>query len=362
MADFIVKEGIMWTPSSLPEACSDLLMSREKFLDDEVAGLEWASKRGDLDLMKFLIKEGKLSGEIVTKYLSWGMDIAISNRDNALMEEFLKTGAKFWCGSISCAVAVGNDSLVERIISGENVVVGDWKNDYFRGAVKGERLDIIEAKTENLEPWMLKDALCGAAVYGHKELIDYFIYQGIGNWENVTMSAIHSGQLAIVEFIFDKELKWREQNPDLSSVPWIDWCMRTAVSCEVLEIVEFFIDKGACNWEEYLSCAIYENNLALIDFFLDKCQPISKYKSIMSAAAGSGSMKLIEFFIDSEDINWRWCMDAVLLLSGNKKMVEFIIKNGDLEDLEYYIKCVIDAGYGKLKEYLESIQGDSHSS
>ena len=86
------------------------------------------------------------------------------------------------------------------------------------------------------------------------------------------------------------------------------------------DLAEFFISKGANNWNRGMIHAAYTGHKDLVDFFISKGANRLDYG--MEAAAAGGDKDLVDFFISKGADNWNDGMEAAAE-EGHKDLVEF---------------------------------------
>ena len=87
-----------------------------------------------------------------------------------------------------------------------------------------------------------------------------------------------------------------------------------------LDLVKFFIDKGATNWESGMRGAVQGGSLDLVKFFVNK--GAKNWEGGMFFAAEGGSLDLINFFINKGAKNWDIGMSGAAQ-GGHQYLVDF---------------------------------------
>ena len=97
------------------------------------------------------------------------------------------------------------------------------------------------------------------------------------------------------------------------------------------DLIDFFIKKGANDWNlamQYAAEGGHKNSLAVIEFFINK--GANDWNDGMVAAAKGGhkySLEIIEFFIEKGANHWNRAMRGAAQ-GGHKDLVEFFIEKG----------------------------------
>jgi len=97
------------------------------------------------------------------------------------------------------------------------------------------------------------------------------------------------------------------------------------------DLVDFFIEKGAGDWDFGMKEAARGGNKDLIQFFIQK--GADYWNSGMLGAARGGHKDLVEFFIEKGADKWNWGMSEAAE-GGHKDLVDFFTEKQKIEDLE----------------------------
>jgi len=106
-----------------------------------------------------------------------------------------------------------------------------------------------------------------------------------------------------------------------------NWGMRKAAKGGHKDLVNFFISKGADIWNEGMYCAAQRGDKDLVEFFIDK--GVKDWNSGMFFAAHGGHKDLVNFFISKGANDWNWGMKGAAE-EGHKDLVKFFKKKIDL--------------------------------
>ena len=125
-------------------------------------------------------------------------------------------------------------------------------------------------------------ALYHAARGGHKDLVEIFISEGADNWNYGLHRAAQGGHKDLVEFFIEKGADdWNYGLHGAAKGGHKDLGEYLKVTCgEKLKelaktnstptVVEFFIDKGADDWDYGIQCATQRGHKDLIEYFQKK--------------------------------------------------------------------------------------------
>jgi ankyrin repeat protein len=102
-----------------------------------------------------------------------------------------------------------------------------------------------------------------------------------------------------------------------------------------LHLVQFFIDKGADNWNEALTAAAYSGNLQLAQLFIDK--GANDWDDALAYAAEGGHLHLVQFFIDKGADDWN-CAIVHAAIGGCLPLVRLFIDKG-ADDWNSALQC-----------------------
>jgi hypothetical protein len=92
-----------------------------------------------------------------------------------------------------------------------------------------------------------------------------------------------------------------------------------------LSLVQFFIDKGANNWNRALAEAAKGGHLPVVQFLIDK--GANNWNWALAYAASGGHLPLVQFFIDKGANDWNWAL-AGAASGGQLLLVQFLIDKG----------------------------------
>jgi len=91
------------------------------------------------------------------------------------------------------------------------------------------------------------------------------------------------------------------------------------------DLVDFFIFKGADNWDFGMKGAARGGHRDLVDFFISK--GADNWNRGMFGAAKGGHRDLVDFFISKGARDWNWAMQGASL-GGHRDLVKFFISKG----------------------------------
>jgi len=115
---------------------------------------------------------------------------------------------------------------------------------------------------------------------------------------------------------FIKVEKWNEYSPNKGMKK------ATAIECKIL--IDFFISKGADDWNAGVSTAAREGNKSLVDFFM--CKGADVNWGFLGAIDG-GHQSLIDFFISKGANDWNLALYRAGK-GGQRDLVDFFVSKG----------------------------------
>lgn len=187
----------------------------------------------------------------------------------------------------------------------------------------------------------MNDGLCGAAQGGHCDLINFFISKG-AKAEAAMHNAGYGGKLDIIKLL-------RKQCPVLSQlrsgftgaaraghrnlveyfiaegVP-LKWGLQGAAYGNRKTLVNFFIEMGCRQWNEGLIGACFGGHRHLVNFFIAK--GANAWNHALWGAASSGSKDLVDMFIAKGANDW------------NRALLNAIGGADDVEDPSNHINLI----------------------
>jgi hypothetical protein len=110
--------------------------------------------------------------------------------------------------------------------------------------------------------------------------------------------------------------KWKQLINHESS----DRCLYKASKQGHKDLVQFFIDKGANDWNWALSGASLGGHKDLVEFFINK--GANDWNMALYAASIGGHKDLVQLFIDKGANDWKWAL-CYAKLGGHRDLVEF---------------------------------------
>lgn len=162
------------------------------------------------------------------------------------------------------------------------------KNSALRRAVQGGHADVIHYLIKKGGgKYYADEALYGAAKGGQMQWVEYFMRRRrIENWDRMIFGAAYGGHKEVINYIL--ELKGSEINPESG--------MLGAAKGGNLELVKFFAERGAHDWQAAMRFALKSGNLELVKFFLEKGVD-NLQKNFYNAASG-GKLNVVKFFFE----------------------------------------------------------------
>lgn len=236
--------------------------------------MEHAALGGHFEIVKYFIDKG-----INRKhYFYRGLACAAEKGHIDIVNYFIDKGCDDW-NEIMCSIMFTHPELVEYFVQkGAN----DW-NKGILCAIRCRNLNLIEyflAKGAN--DW--DKGLSEAIRYGDLDLIKFF--ESKGGKLNISSMCFKGVKLEIIEYLVDKGIT--------SSSNWEDE-MISAVECDNLEHVEYFIQKGATDFNKGMFYAIGKYNQKLIDYFIDK--GVNDWTRCLWRAISVGNIRLTKYFV-----------------------------------------------------------------
>jgi len=131
-----------------------------------------------------------------------------------------------------------------------------------------------------------------------------------------------------------------------------NWGMFGAAEGGHRDLVEFFIEKGANEWNEGMKYAAIGGQKDLIDFFIQK--GANDWNMGLYGAAESGNKDLIEFFIQKGADWWNWGMYGAAK-GGHKDLVYFFTQLG-ADNWNVAIIFAEERGHKELADFIKNIR------
>jgi hypothetical protein len=116
------------------------------------------------------------------------------------------------------------------------------------------------------------------------------------------------------------------------------------------DLVDFFIGKGATDWEVGMYGAAMGGHKDLVDFFIEK--GASAWNWSMEVAAEGGHKDLVEFFIGKGASAWIWGMRWAAK-GCYKDLVDFFIEKG-ATNWNWGMEAAAEGGHTDLVEFFRS--------
>ncbi len=204
-----------------------------------------------------------------------------------------------------------------------------------------------------------------------KEYMDLFLYfsQYVQEWIK-THAIIQSGNIKYLNLIKDQNI--------LSRVLLNDGLQMAAKNGNQ-EAIDFFIKRGAIpdfklygilegdnqklideiinndpglNLNEALSSAIKGRNIKLIEYFIKR--GANDFEKALETAVSIGDENLINLFIDKGAKNWNKALYAAIV-NGNNKLIDFFLKKGARIDFRYAKNVAELGGYKDTISHVEHL-------
>lgn len=326
---------------------------------DGCTPLQIASKRGDLQLVKFLLERGasiddtdldpKRRGNAL-HYASWGGNLQLVRF--LLDEHHADPG---------CTDIVGNTPLLYAIYGGHRDVVDELVR---RGRTLFERNNkghtpILQAACgghRHLVEWLLDQGhslvetdsdgntpLLFAAWGGHLELMQFLLSRGANldevnnNGHNVFLSAANGGQVEVVDWLLSRgfELSAQNSNGD-TALLLAAYGGHIRLVKRLLELGASLLERNQCGFTALLSAA-NGVQLKMTDWLLRHGASISEkdndgYTALILAAC-SGNVEFVDYLlqhganIEERNSNGDTCL-LLAAYCGHSKLVEALIARG----------------------------------
>lgn len=301
----------------------------ESFYDDIKAGfvppeeynprkaLYWAARGNQRHIIDMLVREN-----LVDIYRNDdGLSGAIDGDHFELVKWFLsqcKMSAIFWDINMRNAARYCSKELFEYLIQ------------YMETC---KELFITQIRLKNGDPFssykleQFRDIwnimLEGAAIYGDMSRIQYCIDKGASNWNRGMHGAARGGHIDIFQFFVDKTT----QNYDYVLCYVLAHTLANAVRSESKELIKRCMDNlvksSNPKQREYhgaMLSAIQTGSLELVEMFIDKVDSI--WSTYMSHAARYGKKNLVMYFLNKGPCDM---MDGLLaaISSGHRELITF---------------------------------------
>ena len=223
-------------------------------------GLKGAAKGGHMTLIEFFIKKGA--------NLNWGLCGAAKKGNITLMEYFINNGADDWEWGLECAAEHSYQAVEYLIQKGAR----DFGACLYGAAKRNDTKLLQYCLERNAHHWEL--GLQGAAIGGNLELVKYFIDKGARHVTLIIDHIIKHRHRHILDYlILKKETDIANAGTDeIFDIPW-NYCMYSAITHIDKNLVEYFINKGAKNYHEYL----YHAQNYCNDVYRDRDDGINEY-------------------------------------------------------------------------------------
>ena len=134
-----------------------------------------------------------------------------------------------------------------------------------------------------------------------------------------------------------------------------DFCMAKSALYGYLDCVNFFISKGADDWNEGMIGASKGGHLSLVEYFMSKKWRLSKtvrtMNALMAVAAEGGHLPIVEYFISKGADDWDWGMFGAAK-GGHLSLVEYFISKGANDWNEGLIRSASGGSFELVKYFI----------
>lgn len=241
--------------------------------------------------------------------------------------------------SYNDVILTGNMYLVKSIV--------EWGfRDYNKGMViatsinSRELIELFMSKTV----FSYDECVVEAARINSLPLINLFIRRGAQNFGEASKVSISTNNISLVYFFAEKE-DWDDFNIEglieaakINSPVLVNffikrgandwnWAMSSAASGGHISMIEFFIEKGANDWNQGMIDAVIYGSFPLVEFFVSK--GADDWNEGMKYAASGGHISMVEFFINKGADDWNEGMIAATKGNSLELVKLFVSKGAD---------------------------------
>lgn len=225
--------------------------------------------------------------------------------------------------------------------------------------------DIIQSRYsflfDRLLEWGFKDwkeGMYQATLIDSLPLVEFFIDKGAHDWTVGITAAIESSSIPMAEFFLAKargarieeartEGSWQWVNMMMSFGLLIENGMHQAAKNNSPTMVDFFISKGASNWNWRMTGAAIAGSFPLVNLFIEK--GANDWNSCIAHAVKSGSIPMVDLFVSKGADNWNGGL-AVAAETNNMPLIEYFIAKG-ADDWNNAMCTAISKGYIHLVDF-----------
>jgi len=291
--------------------------------------LEKACEKGDIDVVKKLLKKSFPEREGIGNYLNWGLHCACSKKQMEIVKLMIAEGASFFRFAMITACDEGSLDVVKFLVEKGFC---EWNVGLYE-ACKSGNLKIGEYMIEKgANDWNL--GLDVACVFGHKEIVELMIEKGARNLNSGMGFACEFGHREIVEFIIEKVCSLR-CNRVVETLVESDWNYGMVRACEGghIEIVKFMIEKGRSSilnpvteWNVGMRNACRREHTDIVKLMIENGANDWNF-GLVRACAGRNK-KLAELMIKKGANNFNSCLEELSFLYDLDDIIPLLIENG----------------------------------
>lgn len=267
--------------------------------------------------LQYVPMDDQLSNTCLYKACKFGniyfINFMLNKIGGKITENILNVCLKYVCMS-------GNFENVNMIIK---LGATDW-NCGLIGASQGNNVNMVKYMRSKGAKFNDFSKACQG---GNIEIINYFIHNGVLNWELGFCGACRGKNIEIIKLIMDKS---PTPNRNIS-----DGCMYDMTRKNNIEIMKFFFDQGftISNLAYYTCYACRHGSTQLAKIMIDKCVitgiSFDNYNMCMCLyyACSNNDHELVNFLIEKGDTNWN---EGLLgsCIGGHVELVKLMIKYG----------------------------------
>lgn len=238
------------------------------------SGVVGACKGGHLELVKMFSEKGEMGyGNCVyyaarfnhrhildyfqsegIQYYSYGMNGAAHGGDIELVEFFMNKGSRNYKEAMYYASINGDFNLVKFFAE---KCSGNYNTTCLYGAIKNNNLDMVNFFVENGSS--IQVGLDLATFFDNIDMMDYFIQKGADDWDSALINAAHGGHPHLVQYCIERG----------ASAPY-DNALEFAIIDSNYEIIEILTLYNGCDLNTALLCAVEHNMIDLVIFFIER--------------------------------------------------------------------------------------------
>ena len=351
-----------------------------------------AIKEKKYDIINFLLEKGadnldeflKISVQnnelnLIHKFvkldadLTPGIDTAIITNNMKFIEIFISYGMVDWNECLLTAAMVGNIQLIKFFIDkgadNQNAaIINSVSNghidavkffieclkcqdfqEYVHIAIQNDQISLVNfIITEYLPTYNNNIGLKQAAYYGKINMVKYFVKNGANAFNEHIEDAVHGGNLDLVKYFIDCGVR------DFFEI------LCYASEFGKFDIVKFIFFNMECNAqnvkENGMMRAVRGENMNIINFFIEHGAKDWNF-ALARGVCGEGGcakMEMIEFLIDKGASDWNWALTQIIE-RNDIKLVKFFIDKGATHIKLALKRCkeMYNCGYHEFEEMIE---------